>query len=214
MAQELQGLVWGFKVNDLLVDCGVEVVSALSHFGQVFADPKLNDIPNTVSNSVKKLVAAGANMITVHGCAGEEALRRAQDAAGASNILAITVLTSFKSEAVEGVFGRSLEDAVLNFAGMAVRSGVSGVVCSPHELHLLASKASLGSLIRVTPGVRPQWSLTEAGGLKPGDDQSRIMTPAQAISAGASLLVIGRPITGDANPRAAVERINLELGLQ
>ncbi len=205
-AKNLNGLVWGFKVNDLLVDCGVEIISALSDYGKVFADPKLNDIPNTVSNSVKKLAHAGADIITVHGSAGVPALERAQAAAGDCGIFAITVLTSFSVEGAQEVFGQSVQDAVLHFAGLAKRAGVRGVVCSPHELQLLKSESSLSDLARITPGVRPAWYQKQ-------DDQSRVMTPEAAIAEGASLLVIGRPITSAEDPREAAQKINAELGI-
>ncbi len=206
LARTLQGLVWGFKVNDLLLECGVEIVSALSEYGKVFADPKLNDIPNTVKNSVKRLTEAGADIITVHGSAGERALSEAQDVAGDCSILAITVLTSFSPEGAQAVFRQSVPDAVLHFARIAKNAGVRGVVCSPQELSLLKSDSSLDQLLRVTPGVRPEWYQ------KAGDDQSRVMTPVEAIDQGASLLVVGRPICAVQDPREAVDKINKELG--
>ena len=205
LAEELRGEVWGFKVNDLLLDCGVEIIRRLSKFGHVFADPKLNDIPNTVSNSVRKLVAAGADLITVHGSAGEVALKKAKEAAGDSKILAITVLTSFAPSAAEYVFGKNVDAAVTHFAGIAAQSGVDGVVCSPKELTLLSKEPALRALLKVTPGVRPAWYESA------GDDQSRTLTPREAMQAGAGLLVIGRPITGAENPLEAARRVNQEL---
>lgn len=207
LARKLEGKVWGYKVNDLLLDCGVEIVSALAEYGRVFADPKLNDIPNTVKNSVKKLVDAGANIITVHGSAGEIALSEAQEIAGECDILAITVLTSFSPAGAEKVFRQAVPDAVLHFAQIAKSSGVRGVVCSPQELSLLSAEPLLDNLKRVTPGVRPEWYQQS------GDDQSRVMTPAKALAEGASLLVIGRPICAAEDPLEAVAKLDQELGL-
>lgn len=204
LAKELSGHVWGFKVNDLLLDCGVEIISELSALGGVFADPKLHDIPNTVKNSVAKIAAAGADLITVHGSAGPDALQAAVSACGNSKILAITVLTSHSAETAKAVFRTSIEEAVLAFAKSAAESGVHGVVCSPKELGLLSEFEPAKKLLKVTPGVRPEW-------YQKADDQSRVMTPKEAVSLGADYLVIGRPIAADAEPVKAADRINEEL---
>src|SRR5689334_17776634 len=98
LATALKGSVWGFKVNDLLIQCGLEIVRELKKFGGVFADPKLSDIPNTVGNSVRVLAAAGADLITVHASASAASLKAAVAEAGPSRILAITVLTSMSDE--------------------------------------------------------------------------------------------------------------------
>ncbi len=199
-AEQLKGLVWGFKVNDLLLRQGVEIVRDLKEFGNVFADAKLHDIPNTVANSVSALVEAGADLITVHASGGREMLKAAVHHSRSAKILAVTMLTSLKESDADEMFGRNIPSLVRSFALLAADSGVHGIVCSPQELELLSRERQLGSLMKVTPGVRPTWYET-------ADDQARVMTPRQAAELGADFLVIGRPITGHADPQAAAKLI-------
>lgn len=201
MAKELRDEVWGFKVNDLLVQSGLGVVRELKKFGRVFADPKLHDIPNTVANGVKALSAAGADLITVHASGGTDMLRAAVESAQGAQILAVTVLTSLNDAASNAVFGQDVPAIVKRFAKLASDAGVQGVVCSPQELELLKD---LTNLLKVTPGVRPVWH-------GKADDQSRTLTPRQALAGGATHLVIGRPITGHENPLEAVKLIQTEI---
>lgn len=204
LAERLKGVVWGFKVNDLLLDLGLSVIGKLKEYGSVFADPKLHDIPNTVANSVKKLSAAGADLITCHASGGGKMLEAAAKAAGESKILAVTALTSLSADDVQSIYGKKLDETVLGFARSAKAAGVHGVVSSPKELELLHQDEYLHSLIKVTPGIRPQWHV------KP-DDQSRVTTPKDAISLGASYMVIGRPIIEHADPAEAARLINDEV---
>ncbi|MDO8495081.1 MAG: orotidine-5'-phosphate decarboxylase [bacterium] len=189
MAQELKGLVWGFKVNDLLFE-GVEIIKKLKKFGKVFADAKLHDIPNTVANSVARLSKAEADLITVHASGGVEMMRAAKKVAGKSKLIAVTVLTSQKS-------GKS----VGQLAKDAQKAGVDGVVCSADELKKVKK---LKNLIKVVPGIRPEW-------YKSKDDQQRIASPRQALENGADFLVIGRPITQSPSPLAALKKILAEV---
>ena len=200
LAAELSSLVWGFKVNDLLVEKGTGIVSDLKNYGKVFADPKLYDIPNTVANGVSRLADAGADLITVHGSGGGRMIAAAVSAADASKVLAITVLTSFKADEAAEIYGRGTKEQVLLLTQIAADSGAYGVVCSPEELPLLSERSEFNHLAKVTPGVRPSW-------YSKADDQSRIATPQKALADGADLVVIGRPITEDPNPKSAVERI-------
>ena len=204
LAQQLGDSAWGFKVNDLLVQCGVRIVAKLKELGQVFADAKLHDIPNTVANGVCKLDAAGADLITVHASGGLPMMEAAVKAASHAKILAVTVLTSLDHNTVSGIYRRNAEEAVIELAKLALRAGVYGVVCSPQELVALRSDPQFAPLKLVTPGIRPTW-------FGKGDDQARTSTPRGAIEAGADLLVIGRPITGDSDPRAALQRIEKEI---
>lgn len=201
LARRLQRVVWGFKVNDLLIEHGVSIISDLKRFGHVFADPKLHDIPNTVKNSISRLDAAGADLITVHASGGAEMLRVAAGSVKTARVLAVTALTSLSDSDTNSLYKRTSAEVVLDFAELAATSNVHGIVCSPYELTLLKGH---NDLIKVIPGIRPLWYGV-------ADDQKRIQTPAQAMAQGADLLVIGRPITGAEDPLEAANRINAEL---
>jgi orotidine-5'-phosphate decarboxylase len=167
----------------------------------VFLDLKYHDIPNTVAHAVKEAVRLGVSFLTVHTSGGAEMMRAAVEAAGQSptSILGVTVLTSQDDAtlAETGVAG-SVEASVLRLCELAVRSGVGGVVASPREI--VPIRESHGTALTiVTPGIRG-----------PGDaagDQRRTMTAREAFAAGASYLVVGRPITAAQNPREAVLRL-------
>ena len=202
LAKALAGSVWGFKVNDLLLQCGIEIVSELKKHGNVFADPKLHDIPNTVGNSVRALAGAGADIITVHASGGAAMMSAAlKEAAGKAKILTVTVLTSLDDAAAKEVYLGTAAEIVERLGSLAQRASVDGIVCSPKELSLFSKYPSL---LKVTPGVRPSW-------YGKTDDQARVMGPAEAVRAGATHLVIGRPVTGDSDPQQAVGRIVDEL---
>lgn len=204
VAAKLAGKVWGFKVNDLLIECGAGIVEELKQFGNVFADPKLHDIPNTVVNSMAKLAATGVNLVTVHASGGVEMMKAAVDAAGGSKVLAVTVLTSLDEDTAHLIFGNPIKATVLQFARNASLAGVYGVVCSPKELEILSKQPELQSLAKITPGIRPEWYQVD-------DDQKRTMTPAEAAKLGATLLVIGRPILKAEDPVEAAERTAREI---
>ena len=187
IAKELRGLVWGFKVNDLLFENGA-IIKKLKKFGKVFADAKLHDIPNTVANSVVKLSKAGADIITIHASGGTEMMKAAKSGSGKSKIIAITVLTSSKKA-----------DNFLKLVKDAEKASIDGVVCSAHELKYIKKP-----LIKIVPGIRPDWYNSK-------DDQNRTSTPQEAINWGADFIVIGRPILNSSNPRKAVLRILEEL---
>jgi orotidine-5'-phosphate decarboxylase len=181
----------------------------------LFLDLKFHDIPNTVASAVRAVVPLKPFMLTIHAGGGrtmmEAAVKAATDApyeivGTRPLIVAVTVLTSFDHKDLNetGVAGNTL-DQVRRLAGLAQASGLDGVVCSPQEAAVL--RADLGpDFLLVTPGVRPIWSAA--------DDQKRIMTPAEAMAEGASYLVVGRPITGAADPAEAAARIASELGPQ
>ena len=200
MASRLKGEVWGFKVNDLLLECGVSIIKDLSAFGGVFADAKIHEIPNTAKNSVDKLSAAGADLITVHASGGVGMLSAAAEASGSAKILAVTLLTSLTELDSNKIYGNDSADTVKRFIEFAVEGGVEGVVCSPQELPLFQEIEGANSLLRVTPGIRP-----EKYGV--ADDQARVATPKLASEAGADFLVIGRPITQAEDPEIAARNI-------
>ena len=191
---------------------GPQIVRDLVTSGRrVFLDLKYHDIPNTVASAVRQAAALGVSMITVHASGGERMLRAAAEASAASSptsasrplILAVTVLTSMAHDdlASTGVPGE-VPDQVSRLAALAIRSGCGGIVASAQEAARLRSELGREFVI-VTPGVRP--SGADAG------DQRRVVTPAQAIAAGADYIVVGRPITETADPAAAANAIVAEL---
>jgi orotidine-5'-phosphate decarboxylase len=188
---------------------GPSVVKAVQSRGSaVFLDLKFHDIPNTVAHAVNSAAALGVAMTTLHACGGPVMLEAAAKAAEASGnkdllLLAVTVLTSMDAAQLSAT-GITIdpEAQVLRLAALAAEAGIGGIVCSPLEISTV--RATFGKKLRlVTPGVRPVWA--SAG------DQKRVMTPAEAVKAGSDWLVIGRPITAAADPKAAYERIVAEI---
>ncbi len=204
LADQLRDSVWGFKVNSLLVSCGVSIIQKLRSRGNVFADPKLHDIPNTVGNAVQEIASAGANLITIHASGGRSMIEAAVSASGSAKILCVTALTSLDDSSTQAIYKRNPSDTVLDLAQLAARSGADGIVCSPLELEMLQSNDSTTNLFKVVPGIRPE-SYGKA------DDQRRVATPRSAVDSGADLLVVGRPITAADDPLKAADAINAEL---
>jgi len=187
---------------------GASLVEELADSGKkVFLDLKLHDIPNTMAKALESLAGLPIGMITLHACAGPEALNRCANFARETmpnvTLLGVTVLTSTNQEGLEAIGVTSpVEEQVLRLASLAVDQGIGGIVCSPLELPKLR-KSLPPSTTLVTPGIRP--TDTDAG------DQKRIMTPAQAKRAGANYLVIGRPILAAPDPEKALNSILEEL---
>lgn len=201
LAKELEGMGVIIKVNSVLRACGYSLIVDLHRFGlQVFADLKLNDIPATMKIDAAMLAGYRPDFLTVMCSAGIEGMRVVQQAVGhITQVLGVTVLTSLDEEECQAIFSCSTKAGVLRFARMAQLAGLPGLILSPQEAEMLAERKEL-MLSLSTPGIRPIWSLV------PGDDQQRVMTPAKAILAGATRLVIGRPITQAENPHEAVVR--------
>ena len=190
LVRELAPLVGCFKVGlQLLTSVGAPRVVEFLHDldGKVFLDGKFDDIPNTVGEAAADASGLGVAMFNVHASAGVEAMMAAVQNKGASQVLAVTVLTSLEENNAHLIFGAPSKAKVLQLARDAKIAGVDGIICSPQELELLGKQKELAGLLKVTPGVRPVWA---AAG-----DQKRGMTPGDAIMAGATALVIGRPIT-------------------
>jgi orotidine-5'-phosphate decarboxylase len=216
LASELRGIVGGVKVGSQLFTLeGPALVRALADTGvRVFLDLKFHDIPNTVAHAVDAAVQTGAWMIDVHASGGvpmmQAAARAARDAAArggrpAPLLVAVTVLTSMDDETMRATgVQRAIIDQVVALARMAKEAGLDGVVASPHELAAIRSACGAGFTI-VTPGIRG----AAAGGER--HDQTRTMGPADAVRAGASYLVVGRPIIAASSPREAAMRIADEL---
>jgi orotidine-5'-phosphate decarboxylase len=207
LIEAIGGTVGFFKVgNQLFTAAGPDIVQEVRASGsKVFLDLKFHDIPNTVRHAVESASALGVDMLTIHLSGGRAMCEAAVVGRGISNvlILGVTVLTSLNDGALSEIgFRGSVEDEVLLLAELAKNVGITGLVASPQELGVLRKR--FGSMFTtVIPGIRPAWSET--------GDQQRILTPRQAVEAGADYLVIGRPITASANPKTAVQRIVDEL---
>ena len=198
-----------YKVGmQLYTSEGPSIVRELVGSGRrVFLDLKYHDIPNTVGAAVREAGGLGVSLLTVHGAGGSKMLRAAVEAARESNpamkVVAVTVLTSMDEEALHevGVPG-NLEKQVEKVANLALKAGCHGVVSSAREAKAL--RTHLGSdFLVVTPGVRPTGAAL--------GDQARAVTPAEAIAAGSTHLVVGRPITAAANPAEEAEKIMREI---
>ena len=176
----------------------VEVVRGGTGVG-LFLDLKLHDIPNTVAGAARGVARLKPKYLTVHASGGRDMVRAAVEAAPDVTIAAVTVLTSLGDQALDeiGLAGPST-DAVRRLAALAVSAGAGALVCSPQEVAVVRAEVGPGVTL-ITPGVRPAG--TDA------QDQARIATPERALADGADLLVIGRPITGAADPGAAAATI-------
>jgi orotidine-5'-phosphate decarboxylase len=197
-----------FKVGmELYYATGNSIIHHLRDRGfNVFLDLKLHDIPNTVAGAVRSVTQTGASLLTIHAGGGAAMMSAAAEAAcapGSPRLLAVTVLTSMDATQLTGIgITASPADQVLRLARLAQASGIDGMVCSPEEVALLRKETGPETLL-VIPGIRPTGSAL--------GDQKRIATPAQAIADGASLLVVGRPITRAIDPVHAARAILHEI---
>jgi orotidine-5'-phosphate decarboxylase len=213
LADRLRGVVGGFKIGSrLFTSEGPQLVEELTARGdRVFLDLKYHDIPNTVAGAVAAATRLGVWMLNVHAPGGSAMMRAAAAAAREEAdrsrsrrplVIAVTLLTSLaESDIAEIGIDSSPADQVCRLARLAAAAGLDGVVASPREIQAIRRFAG-GDFAIVTPGIRG------AGDVK--DDQSRTMSAAQALAAGASYLVVGRPIIAAADPRSAAERIAAE----
>ena len=155
---------------------------------KTFLDIKLHDIPNTVGNAAQKISELGIEMFNIHCSSGGTALLSAVEKKGNTILLGVTVLTSLDVYDVNHIYNvQGVDSKVLSFANDALDANLDGVICSPRELHILSQFSNLSSLLKITPGIQPEWF--------PSNDQKRVMTPSEAVLAGADGLVIGRAIT-------------------
>jgi len=205
LVDQLKPSLCRLKVGkELFVRCGPSLVKKLINKGfDVFLDLKFHDIPNTVAAACQAAADMGVWMVNVHASGGRKMMQAAREAIEQCShkplLIGVTVLTSLSRQDIAEV-GLDIEPAeqVLRLAGLANDSGLDGVVCSPQEVSQL--KQTMGrEFILVTPGVRPAGAVV--------GDQQRIMTPADALSAGSDYLVIGRPITASADPVQALQDI-------
>ncbi len=203
-----------FKVGSrLFVACGPSIIEVLKELGaRIFLDLKFHDIPNTVAEAAEVATRHSVDMFNVHLSGGREMAKAAVDRATATAkklnlprplVLGVTVLSSMNEEMLQdGGVSRSLDEHVVELTRMGLSCGLDGVIASPREAVLLRERCG-GDFLIVTPGVRPTWAAK--------DDQQRILTPNQALQAGASYLVIGRPIIKHPSPRQAAELIVAEI---
>ena len=211
LAASLAGAVGGIKLGlEFFAANGPDAARETAFGANLFLDLKLHDIPNTVAGAVRAVAPLAPLLLTIHAAGGPAMMRAAADAASAAasgrrrmKLVGVTVLTSLDEDDIAKVGQRGpVADQVKRLALLARDSGLDGVVCSPHEVAML--RAACGKdFILVVPGIRPAGAAT--------GDQKRVMTPHDAIVAGADYLVIGRPITAAPDPAEAARAIMASL---
>jgi orotidine-5'-phosphate decarboxylase len=201
LADAVRPHVGGLKLGlEFFCANGPGAVREIAGETPLFLDLKLHDIPNTVAGAVRAVLPLRPSFLTIHAAGGPAMLRAAADAAGgAVGLLAVTVLTSLDEDDLGRVGQRGpVLDQARRLARLAREAGLAGAICSPHEIAALRAECGEGFRL-VVPGIRPAGAGT--------GDQKRVMTPAEALAAGADHLVIGRPITAAPDPAAAARRI-------
>jgi orotidine-5'-phosphate decarboxylase len=215
LAEQLRGTVGMFKVGkQLFTAAGPSVVRDLLALGErVFLDLKFHDIPNTVAQAAIEAARMGVSICNLHALGGQAMMQATVDAVTETCLreslphpllLGVTVLTSHTRETLSEIgIPHSVEEEVIRLARLCQTAGMDGVVASPHELRPLRQEIPSSDFCLLTPGVRPAGAALH--------DQRRVMTPGEAIQAGATFLVIGRPITNAADPVAAARAIAEEV---
>ena len=211
LVRQLQSVAGMFKVgSQLFTAAGPQIVrDIIALDAKVFLDLKFHDIPHQVAGAARSAAELGVSLFTIHASGGGEMMKRAVESVAEvaerkggerSRVLAISVLTSIDATILSQIgVSSSPEESVLRLVKLAESSGVDGVVASPQEIEKIRGAVSNPEFLVVTPGIRP--SQNEQG------DQKRVATPEAAIAAGASYLVVGRPITGAQNPVEAASEI-------
>jgi len=216
LVRQLHSVAGMFKVgSQLFTSAGPQIVrDIIALDSRVFLDLKFHDIPHQVAGAARAAAELGVSLFTIHASGGGEMMRRAVDSVNEvasktghrANVLAISVLTSIDATILSEIGVTSTPtEAVLRLVKLAEASGVDGVVASPQEIETIRQTVSNQDFLVVTPGIRP--ATNDAG------DQKRVATPSAAIAAGASYLVVGRPITGAPDPLAAAHSILDEMPL-
>lgn len=212
----LRGLVGMFKIgSQLFTASGPDLVREITKAGErVFLDLKFHDIPNTVAAASAEVVRLGVSLFNIHALGGGEMMRRAVEAVNETaarenlprpHLIAVTVLTSADNQTLAEVgIESSVETQATKLACLAAVCGLDGIVASPHEIKSVRASVSQQNFLIVTPGVR-------VGSLTTHDDQKRVMTPGEAIGAGADYIVVGRPILNANDPAKAARAILEEM---
>jgi orotidine-5'-phosphate decarboxylase len=215
LVEQLRGTVGMFKVGkQLFTAAGPEIVRRIIAMGErVFLDLKFHDIPNTVAKAGIEAARLGVSIFNVHALGGAKMLRATVEAVTEAAerermprplILGVTVLTSHTPDSLREVgIEKDLAAEVVTLAQLCDQAGIDGVVASPQEIVIIRDAVKRSDFIILTPGVRPVGTAL--------DDQSRVMTPAEAVRAGANYLVVGRPITAAVDPAAAARKIIEEI---
>ena len=205
LVDTLRGTVGVFKIGlQAFIANGPQIVRDVVARGErVFLDLKIHDIPNTAKHAVAEAATLGASIATVHTAGGESMLRACNHET--LLVLGVTILTSLsEADLLQIGFGGSAVDNAVRLARLAQTSGLRGVVASPLEIEPIREACGKDFVI-LTPGIRPKGSET--------GDQQRVMTPGEAVRAGADYIVVGRPITNAADPRSAAQRIAEEMAI-
>ncbi len=210
LVQKVQPFIGGIKLGlEFFMAHGAAGYRAIAELGApIFLDVKLHDIPNTVAGALGALLPLQPDFITIHSSGGAAMMKAAATAADKATgkrpkILGVTILTSLDDEDLTHIgFSYRSDDQVVRLAKLAESSGLDGVICSSAEISVLREHCRPGFILMV-PGIRPT--------LAANDDQKRVMTPQEAIKAGADYLVIGRPITSATDPAAAAQKIAADI---
>ncbi|HYE73431.1 MAG TPA: orotidine-5'-phosphate decarboxylase [Blastocatellia bacterium] len=215
LVEKLRGTVGMFKVGkQLFTAAGPDIVRRIIEMGEkVFLDLKFHDIPNTVAMAGVEAMRLGASIFNIHALGGSKMMRATVDAVNQTAereglakpiILGVTVLTSHDQSSLSDLgINRSVEEQVVQLAKLCAANGINGVVASPKEIKSIREAISDPDFVILTPGVRPLGADL--------NDQSRVMTPAEAVQFGATYLVIGRPITGAKDVVEAAKKIIEEI---
>ena len=207
IVQELKDHTFAFKIGyEFFYNFGLEGYKLIKNKNvKIFLDLKLHDIPNTVKKGMNAISKLEPYFVTIHISGGDNMLKAANLTKNNIKILGVSILTSLNSDLTEKYYyNKNIENIVSNYTQYALENNLDGIVCSPNEISKVKNKAQKKLLI-ITPGIRPaNYDISN-------DDQSRTMTPKEAIKAGADYLVIGRPITQSKNPLKILKSINNSL---
>ena len=206
IVKNLKKDAFAFKIGyEFFLNFGISGYKAIKEENaNIFLDLKLHDIPNTVANGIKAIAKLNPYFTTIHLSGGDEMQKISSNFKINTKILGVSILTSLDSKQAKKYYNNNIEELVSNFAKNALINKLDGIVCSPQEIATV-KKITQNKLIIVTPGIRPiNYEDSK-------DDQKRVMSPKEAIKAGANYLVMGRPITKSTNPLKSLQSINSSL---